>query len=42
MRAILFSLASLIAVINCGVETGLENVYKKVCAGHVDGANTFY
>jgi len=41
MRAILFSLASLIAVTNC-IEVGLEDVYKKICAGHVDGGTTYY
>ncbi len=33
MRAILFSLATLVAVVSCAIPTGLENIYKKMCAG---------
>lgn len=33
MRAILFSLASLVALVQC-VPTGLNDIYKKMCAGH--------
>ena len=38
MRAILFSLATLVAVVSCAIPTGLENIYKKMCAGkkHTD------
>ena len=33
MRAILFSLATMVAVVSCTIPTGLENIYKKMCAG---------
>ncbi len=33
MRAILFSLATLVAVVSCAIPTGLENIYKKMCKG---------